>query len=419
MDRAMSMPASSRMLHLLNTRKADYSLAQPFYNDADFYALDMRHVFGRNWLFAGLSCEIPTPGRYFTISFGSESVVIVRDAQRGIRAFHNTCRHRGSRLCLKEKGSGAKLVCPYHQWTYNLDGSLAFAGHMGNDFDKAGFSLKPVHVDVVAGYIFVSLAENPPAFDDYRRDITPYLEPHDIDNCKVAFESTLIEKANWKLVIENNRECYHCKGSHPELLNTLSEYDNTDDPRLDPKYRDLLLKKAADWDAQGIAHAATPPNLQHRAVRLPFIRGAHSMTLDGSLASKKLLGQITDPDLGSCRMLSLPNSWNHLLSDHVIAFRVLPLGPQETAVTTKWLVHKDAVEGVDYDIERLTRVWAATNDQDRKLAEDNQLGINSKAYEPGPYSADIEFGVRNFIDWYCGEMSEELSRDLSFSVAAQ
>ncbi len=415
----MNIQPASRMRQLLESRKPNYSLAQPFYNDPDFYQLDLQHIFGQSWLFAGLTCEIPSAGRYFTMSFGNESVIILRDQQGAVRAFYNTCRHRGSRLCLKEKGSGAKLVCPYHQWTYSLDGNLAYAGHMGPDFDKSGFSLKPVHVEVVAGYIFVSLADTPPAFDDFRRDVAPYLAPHDIDNCKVAFESTLIEKANWKLVIENNRECYHCKGSHPELLNTLSEYDNSDDPRLDPKYRELLVRKAAEWDAMGVANAPTPHNLRYRAVRLPFIRGAHSMTMDGTLASKKLLGQIADPDLGSCRMLSLPNSWNHLLSDHVIAFRVLPLGPQETAVTTKWLVHKDAVEGVDYDVERLTKVWAATNDQDRKLAEDNQLGINSKAYEPGPYSADIEFGVRNFIDWYCSEMQERLGREPGLAVAAE
>ena len=128
------------------------------------------------------------------------------------------------------------------------------------------------------------------------------------------------------------------------------------------------------------------------------------MTMDGKPAVKRLLGNLSSTDLGSVRMLSLPNSWNHLQADYTMAFRVLPLGPQLTQVTTWWLVHKDAQEGVDYDVEHLTRVWAATNDQDRVLAENNQAGINNKAYEPGPYSPQIEFGVQNFIDWYTTEM---------------
>jgi Rieske 2Fe-2S family protein len=118
-----------------------------------------------------------------------------------------------------------------------------------------------------------------------------------------------------------------------------------------------------------------------------------------------LLGHLQNPDLGSVRMLSLPNSWNHLQADHAIAFRVLPLGPQLTQVTTWWLVNKDAQEGVDYRREEMMQVWAATNDQDRVLAENNQAGINSRAYEPGPYSPKIEFGVQNFIDWYTGQMA--------------
>jgi Rieske 2Fe-2S family protein len=115
---------------------------------------------------------------------------------------------------------------------------------------------------------------------------------------------------------------------------------------------------------------------------------------------------LQNPDLGSVRMLSLPNSWNHLQSDHALAFRVLPLGPQLTQVTTWWLVHKDAQEGVDYQSEEMMKVWAATNDQDRILAENNQAGINSRAYQPGPYSQTIEFGVQNFVDWYTGQMQE-------------
>ena len=112
------------------------------------------------------------------------------------------------------------------------------------------------------------------------------------------------------------------------------------------------------------------------------------------------MGRIKNPDLGSMRILHLPHSWNHCMGDHIIVFTVWPISAQETVVTTKWLVHKEAVEGVDYDVQRMRTVWDATNDQDRRLAEENQRGINSTAYQPGPYSKTYEFGVINFVDWY-------------------
>lgn len=397
------MDTRTRLLNELYTRRPDYSLPQPFYNDPHFHQLDMEYIFRRDWLFAGLACEIPKPGNYFTMDVGTDSIIVVRDKTNRIHALFNSCRHRGSKVCLNEKGSAAKLVCPYHQWTYELDGKLLFAGNMGEGFDASQFSLKPAHCEVVEGYIYVCLAEQAPDFSEFRNDVAAYMAPHQIDNCKVAFESTLIEQANWKLVIENNRECYHCAGSHPELLNTLAEFDSVSDPRVSPAYKAKLEQKGREWDALGLPHRPSPRNLRHRAVRLPFEHGV-SMTIDGKPACEKLLGNITDRDLGSLRMLSLPNNWNHFQSDHVLAFRVLPLGPQQTQVTTKWLVHKDAVEGKDYDLERMTRVWLATNAQDRKLAEDNQRGINSSAYEPGPYSPLTEFGVQDFIDWYTGAM---------------
>ncbi|MDX1736796.1 MAG: aromatic ring-hydroxylating dioxygenase subunit alpha [Alphaproteobacteria bacterium] len=401
---------SNMRSHLLQ-RKPGFSLEQPFYNDQAYYDLDIEYIWNRSWLFAGMTADIPKAGDYFTMQVGKSSIVVVRDQDNSINAVFNTCRHRGSKLCLKEKGNSPKLVCPYHQWTYNLDGSLLFAGNMGPEFNASEYPLKKVHLETVAGYIFVCLAENAPDFTNFRRDVEPYLIPHDLENAKVAFETTILEKANWKLVIENNRECYHCAGSHPELLNTLAEFDNTDDPRIDPRYVSILDQKAKDWDALGLPHRPTPVDLRYRAVRLPFINGAKSMTIDGSPACEKLMGNLTDRDLGSVRMLSLPNSWNHVQSDHCLAFRVLPVGPEETLVTTKWLVHKDAVEGKDYDIDKMTKVWIATNEQDRKLAEDNQQGINSIAYEPGPYSESIEFGVRNFIDWYCGEMLLQMPKE--------
>ncbi|TIW48561.1 MAG: ABC transporter permease subunit [Mesorhizobium sp.] len=152
------MDARNDMLRLLHGRRAGYSLEQPFYTDADFFKLDMELIWYRDWLFIGHDCELPKPGSYITAQIGDYPVVLVRDQQGRINAFHNSCRHRGSRVCNADKGTAAKLVCPYHQWTYELDGRLLFARQMADGFDKSQFSLKPVACESVGGYIFICLA---------------------------------------------------------------------------------------------------------------------------------------------------------------------------------------------------------------------------------------------------------------------
>ncbi|NVZ67270.1 Rieske (2Fe-2S) protein, partial [Pseudomonas gingeri] len=149
------------------------------------------------------------------------------------------------------------------------------------------------------------------------------------------------------------------------LMHSITEFDDPNDPRIKPEYKALVERKAADWDRQGIPHAHTQGNDRYRAVRLPFSEGSASMTVDGKPGCSRLLGKLTDPDLGSVRLMSLPNTWNHIQADHAVTFRVLPIGPEETLVTTHWLVHKDAREGVDYHVDRLKEIWAVTNDQDR------------------------------------------------------
>ncbi len=400
----------SAALRMLAERDAAYSLPAAFYNDERLFQLDLQEIFEKEWLFAGMTCEIPTKGSYFTLDVGDNPVVVVRGQDGAIHAFHNVCRHRGSRLCTRGSGKVAKLVCPYHQWTYELDGRLLFAGNdMGPDFDLHAFGLKPVHVRTAGGYIFVCLGERAPAVDEFLQALDRYLAPHHMDQVKVAAESSIIEEANWKLVIENNRECYHCSGSHPELLNSLMEFDDTDDPRATPAYRDMVARRQRQWDACDLPYELARFGKRNRMTRTPLLDGTVSMTMDGKPACGRRLGIAPGVDAGVLRILHLPNSWNHFMADHAVVFRVLPLGPQRTQVTTKWLVHKDAVEGVDYEVETLRKVWDATNDQDRRLAEENQRGVNSRAYEPGPYSPTFEFGVVEFVAWYAERMQANLA----------
>jgi Rieske 2Fe-2S family protein len=404
------MDVRNEMLGLLTGRDPNFSLEQKFYTDPDFYKLDLENIFYRDWLFVGHDCELPKTGSYMTVQVGAYPVVIVRDAQGGIRAFHNSCRHRGSRICSAEKGTAAKLVCPYHQWTYELDGRLLFARQVGPDFKPAEYGLKQVHCENVAGYIYVCLADEAPDFNGFRNLVEPYLAPHNIKDAKVAFESSIIEKGNWKLVWENNRECYHCAANHPELCRTYPEAPSAtgvqgvmEDPEINQLWKNCAsigLPAEFNMSEDG----------RYRITRIPLLRDAVSYTMSGKPAVKKPLSdQVAgNTNIGAMLLFNYPSTWNHLMVDHAISFRVLPISAEETMVTTKWLVHKDAVEGVDYDLDELTHVWIQTNDQDRQIVEENAVGIRSPAYQPGPYSVEHEGGVMQFLEWYTNTVTPRL-----------
>jgi phenylpropionate dioxygenase-like ring-hydroxylating dioxygenase large terminal subunit len=406
------MNADTDILNLLETRRLDHALPRGFYTDPAVYAFDLDTIFYREWLFALPACEIPQTGNFVTMQVGQYPVVIVRGADGRIRAFHNACRHRGSRVCTALKGSTPKLVCPYHQWTYELDGRLLFARDMGPGFDASQYGLKPIACAQAGGLVYVCLADSPPAIEPFLEKAGRYLAPHRLDQAKVAFESTIVENGNWKLVIENNRECYHCAGSHPELCRTYP-----DRPGFTSMDESGAMEPAvtAHWEkceAAGLpSKFVIAPSHQWRFARIPLLGAGESYTMDGKAAVPgKRLSASPFADAGSLLSFHYPNTWNHFLADHSIVFRVLPISPTETEVTTKWLVHKDAVEGVDYDLRNLTRVWVSTNDEDRRVVEENQRGINSPAFVPGPYSQIQEDGVIQFVDWYCATVRRRFDR---------
>jgi Rieske 2Fe-2S family protein len=413
------MNAKDAMLAELKARNPARSLPQKFYADPDFYRLDLETIFYRDWMFAGHDCEIPAPGDFFTMQVGDYPIIVVRDRDGSIRALHNSCRHRGSRICPAPKGKVKRFVCPYHQWMYDLDGTLMRARKVDRGVDTAEFGLKPVHCESAGGYIFVCVAPAAPNFEPFRAQAEKYVAPHRIADAKVAFESTIVENGNWKLVWENNRECYHCAGNHPELLRTFPEKPTLSG--IDLALEDLEVK--AHWDR---CEAAGLPSVfllsesgQYRTSRIPLVDDAVSYTMSGRPAvSRPLSDGVTEPRIGTLLVFHYPSTWNHVLGDHAVSFQVLPVGPMQTQVRTKWLVHKDAVEGEDYTIEDLTRVWLATNAQDQRVVEENQIGIRSPAYEPGPYAPDHESGVTQFVDWYCRTMQRGLGGGQAFSRVA-
>src|SRR5262249_16304156 len=156
-----------------------------FYLDEDLFRLDMEAIFERHWIHAGVEADVPFPGSFVTLQFGRYSIIIVRGADMQIRAFHNTCRHRGARILHEEKGRSPRLACRYHSWTYDLSGPLVFAEHIASDVDRSCMGLKPVHLRTIVGLMFICLAESPPEdFEEMEQTVEAYLAPHDLRNCK-------------------------------------------------------------------------------------------------------------------------------------------------------------------------------------------------------------------------------------------
>lgn len=390
---------------LLDRRKPGHALPQAFYRDPALYEFDLEAIFGRVWLFAGIELDVPKPTGWATLRIGRTSVVLARAADGRVRGFFNTCCHRGAEICQDARGRAARLVCPYHQWTYDLDGRLLAAAGMPEGFLRADHGLKPIHLESVAGVLFICLADTPPDFAPIRQALEALLEPHGLADAKIAHEISVIEKGNWKLVMENARECYHCPAQHPELMRCFPDI-----PKKPPKERVDEPVTAAFREKCRAKGLETGPFTAEgfEANRFPLRGEARSFTLDGAPAVMRILGRVGDGDIGSLRFALDPNSFAHAVGDYAFLFFCLPLGPEETLVHMKWVVDKDAIEGVDYDLDRLTRVWRETNDQDLWLVENNQRGVNSAAFEPGPYSAASERTLIQFTDWYCAQARKAL-----------
>ena len=395
--------------HLLQQDRPGHTLPRELYVSDDAFEFDAHVMLKSVWLYACTVAHVKQPGDYFVFELASNSIIIVRGRDNQVRAFWNSCRHRGSRICEQQRGRAARLTCPYHQWTYGLDGALLAARSMADDFDKQDHGLTPVALENIGGLIFICMADEPPPIDRVKADIADQIAIYDLDKCKVAVQDDLIEDANWKLVMENNRECYHCDAGHPELVSVLGTYgfgkglpeDGASDVVDDSAFDAIVEAKRAQWQEMGIFRDLIefPDGWWHRVARLPLANGAVTQSIDGKLACNRFIGPFTEPEGSSLSVWTQPNSWHHFCCDHVVTFSLTPLSAGQSLLRTSWLVHEDAVEGVDYDPDRIAALWRTTNDQDGRFSQLNHLGIANEGYRQGPYAVEEKL-VEAFKDFY-------------------
>ncbi|MCG7505386.1 aromatic ring-hydroxylating oxygenase subunit alpha [Mesorhizobium retamae] len=363
------------------------SLSRDAYLSETVFERETEMVMGEQWHYIAHTSDIPNPGDFLVETYAGESVIVARDRDGGVGAFFNTCRHRGFALCQSRAGNVRKFTCPYHQWTYGLDGRLIAAPDMPNgsviNYDDWG--LHRVQVEVWEGMIFICLSKAPkPSIGEAIETYAPQLRMAEPSKWKKAAEKRYPIAANWKVLLENFLECYHCKATHPELCAAMD---------LDGMYGDILER----------------PIGQYSGGMVPLKPGMMTQSMDGKLVSKPL-GQFAN-------MGAPPANWGagfqitpvltriiaHV--DHALIFSIRPIDVGDVEWVARWFVHADAVEGVDYNLDRLMEVWLATNDQDLSLCVGTFQGMHSRRYVPGPLSALREPAINSAVQLYRSMMA--------------
>ena len=402
---AASRMDEPRIDELIARQRPGFTLEQPFYRDREIFRRDMARVVGRAWLYVAHACELPRPGDYLLYEIGEESIVVLRGRDGEVRAFFNVCRHRGSHICLEPRGHVRTLTCPYHAWVYDLQGRLIGARSMPRGFDKSAFGLHPCRVETVHGLIFVCLAAaGDPQVADFAAiaaDLDRFAARHRLAETRIVHRKVYPTHANWKLVVDNFRECYHCSPAHPEytMVNAYVGAQDRDPEGYRAPTRAWEEKTAALGHPVGQSEGdGGDPRQPHGYWRQPIREGFVTLSEDGR-AVAPLLGCLEHWDGGETAFSFGPLSYAYLCADHLAMFRFTPTGPQFTEVAVTWHVRADAREGADYDLERLIWMWDVTTVEDTRIIIDNQKGVNSARYLPGPYAPQEAYSA-DFTRWY-------------------
>ena len=409
---------NSYLLDLIKSQKDNFSLDQSFYTSKSIFEMDLKTFFFNQWVFVGHISRIKNKGDYFLFQIGDESIILIRENENKINAFYNVCRHRGSHICLEEEGRVRKFICPYHAWNYDLSGKLLKARMMENNFKPENWSLKKCNSMVFEGLIFINLSENASDFQNFINPIKDFIKLHGLGEAKIAARKTYPTKGNWKLALDNFHECYHCQPSHPEYCHVHSKdyiqaYGAGNNTGPESK---KFNKKLEIWNKKvkklgyltGEYSEKKFSNFFRSAERTPFSNGKLSETKSGKPASI-LMGDFNEFDGGYTTIGPSPFNSIIMTNDFATLFTFIPKSPTETEVELMWLVNKRAVEGIDYNINEITWMWDETTKADKKIIENNQKGVLSSKYEPGPLSK-MEIGLDKLKKWYLKHLELEITK---------
>jgi Rieske 2Fe-2S family protein len=377
-----------------------------FYRSHVAYARELDQLVFRSWLYAGHVSEIPNPGDYRLLEIGEDSLIVVRDEGGEVRCLMNTCRHRGARVCEGESGNRKTFVCPYHGWVYRTDGSLKAARDMEmlEGFDPSSYGLKQARVQVYMGLVFVNCDPQAANFLPAMENIREPLGAYDLDNARIAHKHTYRVDANWKLVLENYLECYHCATSHRAYarMHTLKDLDH----KVKDVVQAMLQRTEAVTGIPGMGKEYEACFADAEAFGC-CVSGWRYGLFDGYLTGSQdgqpvapLMGDIQGYDGGAGDFQLGPLTYMLNYPDHCVLYRFLPRGLTATDMEVVWFVRGDAVEGVDYDRDKLTWLWHHTTLEDEYIIMRNSEGVNSRFFEPGPYHPEYERTLQSFVHWY-------------------
>ena len=337
------------------------TLPRRFYTDPDFYRAELERFYFKRWICAGRADQIPNAGDYFTRTLADESVIVTRDAAGEIHALFNVCRHRGTRLCDQADGQFAgRIQCPYHNWTYDLTGRLLAAPHMPPGFRKDDYPLHDAGCEVWDGHIFVRLGQawRSGTLAAQLEDLPARFAAWGMHELRLGRRIVYDVKANWKLIVLNYNECLHCPNLHP-ALNKLHHY----------------------LGAENVA-----PTACYCGGAMGFRDGVETMSIDGKRRREFLPGLDDRQRQEVVYYAIYPNLLVSLHPDYVMTHTLWPRAHDRTEIVCEWHFHPSELARPDPQIDDAVQFWDITNREDWWIAEQSQLGINSRVYTPGPYS---------------------------------
>lgn len=336
-----------------------HTLSRRYFTSAEIFAEEMACIFYESWLCVGRSEQIARPGDYFLHEIGDESIIVLRDAAGMPRAFYNVCRHRGTQLCQEPQGQFAKSIqCPYHAWTYALDGRLiGVPSHEKMTYlDKEKYPLHAVALETWEGFLFVNLGRRPEPFDEVFAPVLERFRSWRLASLRVAERIEYNVQANWKLIAENYNECYHCPVIHPRL-NQLSNYRSGDNVLTEGPIVGGYMELAHDGSMSRSGRLCAPP-----------------------------LGDVAGEDLNRIYYFSLfPNMLISLHPDYVMVHTLWPEAVDQTRVECAWLFDPVSLSDSEVNVGDAVEFWDMTNREDWYVCELSQRGVRSRAYTPGPY----------------------------------